>query len=86
MLLATLAIGMAASAGAPAAPSGKPKVPASAVRPVASFQEIMLAEVIPSSTVLWNAVSTQSSAEGLVEHKPATDEEWLNLHLGRCRA
>ena len=79
LLVATLAAGLAANAGTPAAPSGKPGVPASPVRPVASFQEIMLAEVIPSSTVLWNAVSTQSSAEGLVEHKPATDEEWLNL-------
>jgi hypothetical protein len=39
----------------------------------------MLAEVIPSSTALWNAVSTQSSAEGLVEHKPTTDEDWLAL-------
>jgi len=79
LLVATLAASLAANAGAPAAPSGKPGVPASAVRPVASFQEIMLAEVIPSSTALWNAVSTQSSADGLVEHKPTTDQEWLDL-------
>ena len=78
LLVAALAASLAANAGAPAAPSGKPG-PASAVRPVASFQEIMLAEVIPSSSALWNAVSTQSSAEGLVEHKPTTDEDWLNL-------
>jgi hypothetical protein len=78
LLVAALAASTLANAGGPAPASAKPR-PASAVRPVASFQEIMLAEVIPSSTALWNAVSTQSSAEGLVEHKPTTDEDWLTL-------
>ena len=79
LLLTALATSAVANVGSAATPTGKSGEPASVVRPVASFQEIMLAEVIPSSTALWNAVSTQSSAEGVVEHRPTTDEEWLDL-------
>lgn len=77
-LLATWFIAALAQAAGPVAhPRGKAE--ASPVRPVASFQEIMLSEVVPSSAALWNAVSTQSTSAGVVEHKPTTDEEWLAL-------
>lgn len=79
LFIAALASSGVANAGGPGTQSIKPKVAESAVRPIASFQEIMLAEVVPSSTVLWNAVSTQITAEGTIEHKPTTDQEWLDL-------
>ena len=48
-------------------------------RPEASFQEIMGSEVVPSSANLWNAVSTKSTAQGIIENRPTTDEAWLSL-------
>lgn len=79
LLAAVLTWSGLASAADPAHPAGGTQPGVSPIRPVASFQEIMLALVNPSATDLWNAVSTQSTAEGVIEHKPTTDEQWLEL-------
>ncbi|MEO7493985.1 MAG: hypothetical protein ABIT83_07090 [Massilia sp.] len=47
--------------------------------PGASIQDIMVSIVDPSADTLWDAVSTETSAKGTVEHHPQTDEEWQQL-------
>jgi len=59
----------------PASKAARPR--AAAIRPVASFQEIMLAEVNPAATFVWNAVSTESTASGTIEHRPNSEQDWL---------
>ncbi len=67
------------AAGAQKAPAAQKAngVQAPAIRPVASFQEIMLAEVNPAATFLWNSVSSENTSGGTIEHKPVSDEDWL---------
>lgn len=78
----TTAAGKPVARAAPANPS-TPAIPhvivstQAAIRPVASFQEIMLAEVIPAATSLWNAVSTETTSTGTIEHSPVSDADWL---------
>jgi len=45
----------------------------------ASIQDIMLAIVDPSADYLWESVSTVSTLDGVVENRPQTDEDWLEL-------
>jgi len=66
--------GVAAESGSGA---GRPPPAARVLRPVASVQEIMLSEVNPSATYLWNAVSTESTAQGVVDHRPTSEADWL---------
>lgn len=47
--------------------------------PVASLQEIMQAVVDPAADTLWEAVSSETTAAGTVDHQPQTDAEWLAL-------
>jgi hypothetical protein len=42
----------------------------------ASVRDIMSAMVMPSASVLWNAVSTNITAKGIEEKAPQTEEEW----------
>jgi cytochrome c556 len=46
-------------------------------RPDASIQEVMASVVDPAADALWEAVSTETTAQGEVEHQPRTDAEWL---------
>lgn len=48
-------------------------------KPSASLQELMLAVIDPNVDPIWNAISTVSSQEGVVEVRPQTDEEWNTL-------
>lgn len=47
--------------------------------PAASIQDIMASIVDPSADALWDAVSTETTAKGTVEHHPHTDEQWQQL-------
>jgi predicted small lipoprotein YifL len=44
---------------------------------VASIHNLMKYEIDPAANFLWNSVSTDSNEDGLVEHKPRTDEDWM---------
>jgi hypothetical protein len=41
-----------------------------------SIQELMTSVVDPSADALWEAVSSETTASGIVEHQPRTDAEW----------
>lgn len=45
----------------------------------------MNAQVDPAADLLWEAVSTEVTAEGTVEHRPQTDAEWLELRHAAIR-
>jgi cytochrome c556 len=46
-------------------------------RPDASIQEVMASVVDPAADALWEAVSSETTANGIIEHQPRTDAEWL---------
>lgn len=48
-------------------------------RPQATLQEIMLSVIDPNIDPIWNSISTVSTAEGVEEIRPQTDEDWLTL-------
>ena len=56
-----------------------PSVSATDFKPLATLQEIMLSVIDPNVDPIWNSISTVVSAEGTVEEKPETDEEWATL-------
>jgi hypothetical protein len=53
-----------------------PSAPASPLRVQASIQDLMQSEVDPAADALWDSVATISSASGIEERQPRTDEEW----------
>lgn len=56
-----------------------PSASATHFKPSATLQEIMLAVIDPNVDPIWNSISTVVSAEGAVEKRPETDEEWATL-------
>jgi hypothetical protein len=77
---ATVALicGCAPTSPPPPAPAVQAESP---IRPVASIQELMQAEVDTSADGVWNAVATISTAKGVEEHRPQTAEEWAAVRL-----
>jgi hypothetical protein len=53
--------------------------PAVAAKPVATVKQLMAAIVSPSSTAVFNAVSTTVSEKGVENVAPRNDEEWAVL-------
>lgn len=49
-------------------------------RPSASLQEIMLGVIDPNVDALWNSISTTITAEGVIEVRPETEEDWQTLY------
>lgn len=47
--------------------------------PVATLQDIMVAEVDPSADALWDAVAYVSTLEGKQDHRPRSEEKWQAL-------
>jgi hypothetical protein len=47
--------------------------------PVASVRQIMIGTTLPTATAIYNAVGYVSSARGVEETEPRTDEEWATL-------
>ncbi len=68
-------VATAAAKPAVAAPSAS----ASHFKPSATLQEIMLSVVDPNVDPIWNSISTSVSAEGTIEKRPETEEEWTTL-------
>ena len=65
-------------AGALLLASCSPREPAGP-QPLASIQELMQGVVDPAADELWEAVSTEVTAQGEVEHRPSDDAGWLKL-------
>ena len=83
-LIALLAIvsGCNQQSDAVAATAVKPATPstnASNFKPLATLQEIMQSVIDPNVDPIWNSISTVVTAEGAVEKRPETDEEWDTL-------
>lgn len=45
----------------------------------ASIQDIMTSIIDPSADYLWDSVSVIGTADGIEQHQPRTDEEWLEV-------
>jgi hypothetical protein len=52
---------------------------ASPFRPTATIQELMLSVIDPNVDPIWNSIQTISTADGVEEKHPQTDEEWVTL-------
>lgn len=53
--------------------------------PTATVKELMLSLIDPSADVVWEAVTTVVSADGIVEKVPQSEEEWINVRGGALR-
>lgn len=69
------AVATAAATPAPA----KPSASATYFKPSATLQEIMLSVIDPNIDPIWNSISTEITAEGTIEKRPETDEDWATL-------
>jgi hypothetical protein len=50
--------------------------------PVVSVKELMAHMIDPAAYIIFDAVYTDSTAKGIVEHKPVTDEDWEKVETG----
>jgi cytochrome c556 len=53
--------------------------------PTATVKDLMLSLVDPSADEVWNAVSTTSTAAGIVDNAPKTDEDWTKVRHGALK-
>ncbi len=74
LLLSTLLV--AGCSGPDPAPS---PAPVQAFQPTATVKDLMRWMVDPSADAMWDAVVVTSTADGLEEQRPETDDEWLAL-------
>ena len=77
-----VALAMTGLAGCSAA---GPESSISPFLPRASIQEIMNSQVDPAADLLWEAVSSETTAEGTVDHHPQSEQEWLELRHAAIR-
>jgi hypothetical protein len=66
----------ACSASAPSKQTAPAAAAESDYRPTATIKDLMDAEVDLNSDWLWDAVSTEISAKGVIDKRPKTDEDW----------
>jgi cytochrome c556 len=52
---------------------------ATAVKPVATIQDLMDGQIMPAADVLWGATSTTSDETGVHDNAPKTDADWNKL-------
>jgi hypothetical protein len=52
---------------------------ATSYRATATIEEVMRHMIDPAADAIWESVVTEVTAAGVVEHAPATDEEWATL-------
>ena len=50
--------------------------------PVGTVKQVMKGMVDPTSALIWNAVSTESTDKGLIEKVPHTDDDWAKIENG----
>lgn len=74
-LLAGLVLGLA-GCGEKEANAAKPD---SLFKPTASLQEIMTSVIDPNADDVWNSVASISTATGIEDRQPRTDEEWATV-------
>ena len=48
-------------------------------KPQSSVIELMSGLVAPTADKIWNAVGSEETKKGTVEHKPITDKDWAEL-------
>lgn len=77
LFVAALAIQCSREAPAPAAPN-----PAADMQAVVSIRELMTNIVDPLSDNIFDAVGVDVTAQGIVETKPTTDEDWAKVRQG----
>ena len=53
--------------------------PGPPIKAVATREQIMHHLVIPNAQIVWGAVGTISTLEGVTERLPKTDDEWFNI-------
>ena len=75
---ATAPLATANLATAPPA-TAVPPANANHFKPSATLQEIMLSVIDPNIDPIWNSISTEITAEGTIEKRPETEEEWATL-------
>jgi hypothetical protein len=63
----------------------QPDPPQPVYTPTATIKDIMDAIVDPSADVVWNAVATVITTNGVEERAPHTDEEWADVRRGVIR-
>jgi hypothetical protein len=82
---AKLAVLLLATAAAAAGCQPKAEVVTPAVqapqKPVASILDLMSGQIDPAADFIWESVASVSTAAGMVEHRPRTDEEWLEVRM-----
>jgi hypothetical protein len=59
--------------------SSKPAPPQPAFTPIVSVEELMEHIVDPAANVIFDSVVTTATAQGIVETKPTTEEDWLKV-------
>jgi cytochrome c556 len=47
--------------------------------PVGTIKDVMKGIVDPNADEIWEAVSTDSTEKGVIEHSPKTDEDWSKV-------
>jgi hypothetical protein len=82
-VLGTPVLGMAACQAAPPPPAPVAETPEYA--PTATIKEIMLGIIDPSADVVWAAVTTVMTDQGIVETVPKNDADWMTARLGALR-
>ena len=60
-----------------AAPSAEPNYIATA-----TIKDLMQSVVDVNADVVWLAVTAESTAKGIIEHKPQTDDDWVKVRHG----
>ncbi len=58
---------------------GTPQPTPTEFRPTATVKDIMDSMIDPSADAVWEAVATISTAAGIEERQPRTDEEWAEV-------
>ena len=79
-MIAALALSLVACAQkeSPSAAAAEPKIP---FRPDASIQDLMVNVIDHNADTLWESVAVISSAKGIEERQPRTDEEWAAVRV-----
>ena len=84
-LFLSLCLALLVALGAAACRSQSDEAAASTLPPFVpdvTIKELMLNVIDTNADVVWLSVTTVASAEGLVETRPKTDEEWARVRAG----
>ena len=82
----TLVMALAGCGRAPASePSTDTAAAAPTYTPEATIKDLMLGLVDTSADVVWLSVTTTVDTRGIIDVRPTTDEEWMNVRYGALR-